>query len=64
MVSVDLYVYAQERLVACVEDWMNDCGGSQVAAQIIMLQSDVTTSQSLNLTTSMSSPASDTSLML
>jgi len=35
-----------------VEDWMLNHGGSQLAAQIIVLQGDVTTSQSPNLTTS------------
>lgn len=59
MVLVDVHVYVRGHLAACVEGWMNHRGGSQVAAQIIMLQRDVTTSKSLNLTASMNKSASD-----
>lgn len=62
LVSVTVSTYALERIIAaCVEGWMNKYGGSQVAAQINVLQGDVTTSnrKSLNLTTSTNKSASD-----
>lgn len=47
LVSVTVSIYALERIIAaCVEGWMNKYGGSQVAAQINVLQGDVTTSNS------------------